>query len=191
MKYLRKQILSTKTIPGHRSIYIDQTGETTIDTSYTLLLPKGTTAQRSADTTSPTYINGMIRYNNQTDEFEGYQDGAWRSFRFKEPGNINLQTMTELGDGSTLIFGPLNPNPLSYTAQSDVTLWDLTQAANNLVVLVENVFQIPNVNYVLVQNPAGDYGGNPGIDMPDGIYIQFGTAVPANKPVYVIHGFDR
>ncbi len=191
MKYLRRQVLSSKTITGHQSLYIDQSGEAVVDQPYSIVLPKGTTAQRSADTTAPTYVNGMIRYNSQTSEFEGYQSGAWRSFRFKEPGNISLQTMTELGDGSTLIFGPLNPNPLSYTAQSDVSPWNLVQAANNLIVLVENVFQIPNVNFVLVQNPAGDYGGNPGVDMPDGVYLQFGTAVPANKPVYVIHGFDR
>lgn len=35
-------------------------------------LPAGTTAQRTA---SPS--NGMIRYNNDTNEFEGYQNGSW------------------------------------------------------------------------------------------------------------------
>ena len=63
--------------------------------------------------------------------------------------------------------------------------------AKNLLVIVENVIQIAGVNFVLVQNPAGDYTGNPGIDMPDGTYLQFSTAVPANKPIYVYHNFDR
>jgi len=35
-------------------------------------LPAGTSAQRTA---SP--ANGMLRYNNETNEFEGYQNGAW------------------------------------------------------------------------------------------------------------------
>jgi hypothetical protein len=35
-------------------------------------LPAGTSAQRTA---SP--VNGMLRYNNETNEFEGYQNGAW------------------------------------------------------------------------------------------------------------------
>ena len=132
----------------------------------------------------------MFRYNSQTAEFEGYQSGAWRSFRFKESGNVVLQTNFDLGDGSTVVFGPLTPDPFSYTAQSGVT-WDLVQMAKNLLVIVENVIQIAGVNFVLVQNPAGDYTGNPGIDMPDGTYLQFSTAVPANKPIYVYHNFDR
>lgn len=35
-------------------------------------LPAGTSAQRTA-----TPANGMLRYNNETNEFEGYQNGAW------------------------------------------------------------------------------------------------------------------
>ena len=190
MKYLRRQILSSKTITGHQSIYIDINGEAVVDQPYSVLIPKGTTAQRSPDTTAPTYVNGMFRYNSQTAEFEGYQSGAWRSFRFKESGNVVLQTNFDLGDGSTVVFGPLTPDPFSYTAQSGVT-WDLVQMAKSLLVIVENVIQIAGVNFVLVQNPAGDYTGNPGIDMPDGTYLQFSTAVPANKPIYVYHNFDR
>ena len=190
MKYLRRQNLNSKNITGHQSVYIDIGGDAVIDQPYTLLVPKGTSAQRSQDLTSPTFTNGMIRYNTTTNEFEGYQSGSWRSFRFKEPGGVQVQTMTEIGDGSTVLFGPLNPDPFTYTAQSGVT-WDLTQMAKNIIVLVENVVQVAGINYILVQNPAGDYTGNPGIDMPDGTYIQFSTAVPANKPVYVLHNFDR
>ena len=190
MKYLRRQVLSNKTVTGHQSIYVDLTGETVIDQPYSLLMPKGSTTQRSPDITAPSYTNGMIRYNTTTNEFEGYQSGAWRNFRFKEPGPIEVQTLSELGDGSTIIFGPLTPDPYTYTAQSGVT-WDAAQIAKNIIVLVENVFQIPNINYTVVQNPAGNYGGNPGVDMPNGTYIQFGSAVPANKPVYGIHKFDQ
>lgn len=36
-----------------------------------LLMPAGTTAQR------PTPANGMLRYNTEGNEFEGYANGAW------------------------------------------------------------------------------------------------------------------
>ena len=37
-----------------------------------MLIPKGTTAQRPA-----VPVNGQIRYNTDTAQFEGYQGGAW------------------------------------------------------------------------------------------------------------------
>lgn len=37
-----------------------------------MLIPKGTTAERPV---SP--VNGEMRYNTDTDQFEGYQGGAW------------------------------------------------------------------------------------------------------------------
>ena len=199
MKYLRRQVLDRSRATGNLSgvsgaagaystIYTDIGGEVVVGSIYNLLLPKGATSSRSPDNT--TFVDGMIRYNSTTGEFEGRQAGAWRSFRFKEPTAISLQTLTELGDGSTVIFGPLNPDPFTYTVQSGVT-WNAAQIAQNLLVLVENVVQIPNVNFTIIQNPAGNYGGNPGVDMPDGTYIQFGSAVPANKSVYVLHNFDR
>ena len=186
MRYLRKQILNRNTVTGQDSLYIDINGEAVIDQPYSLLVPKGSTADRP---TSP--VTGMIRFNTSTGEFEGYQSGNWRSLRYKEPGGIEVQTLSEVGDGSTIIFGPLNPNPLSTLVAQSGTTWDLTQAAKNIIVLVENVVQIAGVNYQLVQNPAGNYGGNPGVDMPDGVYLQFGSAVPANKPIYILHNFDR
>jgi hypothetical protein len=193
MKFLRRQILDRKTITGNATtangtIYADIGGELVANSVYNILVPKGTSSERSPDNT--TFIDGMIRYNTTSGEFEGRQAGQWRSFRFKEPTGIVVQTLNELGDGSTTIFGPLSPDPFTYTAQSGVT-WNATQIANNLIVLVENVIQVPNVNFIVVQNPAGNYGGNPGVDMPNGTYIDFTTAVPANKPVYVFHNFDR
>lgn len=199
MRYLRKQILNRNTVTGQDSLYINIKGEAVVDQPYTLLVPRGTTSERLPS--GSTAVNGMIRYNHQTGEFEGYQggtgdpdvpgSGSWRSFRFKEPGGIVVQTLSEVGDGSTIIFGPLNPDPLSTVVAQSGTTWDLTQAAKNIIVLVENVVQIAGVNYQLVQNPAGNYGGNPGVDMPNGTYLQFGSAVPANKPVYILHNFDR
>jgi hypothetical protein len=199
MKYLRRQVLDRSRVTGNLSgasgsagaystVYTDIGGEVIVGSVYNLLVPKGPSSTRSPDNT--TFVDGMIRYNSTTGEFEGRQAGSWRSFRFKEPTAISLQTLSEVGDGSTVIFGPLTPDPFSYTVQSGVT-WDAAQIAQNLLVLVENVVQIPGVNFTIIQNPAGNYGGNPGVDMPNGTYIQFSTAVPANKPVYVFHNLDR
>lgn len=199
MKFLRKQVLDRTRVNGNVSgtsgsggaystIFTNIGGEIIASSQYNLLVPKGATTTRSPDNT--TFVDGMIRYNTTTGEFEGRQAGVWRSFRFKEPVGVVLQTLSEIGDGSTTIFGPLSPDPYTYTPQSGVT-WNADQIAKNLIVLVENVFQIPTVNYAIIQNPAGNYGGNPGVDMPDGTYIQFGTAVPANKSIYVLHNFDR
>jgi hypothetical protein len=48
------------------------TGNGTFQGTGFLLISKGTTAQRPA---SP--VNGQIRYNTTTSQFEGYQGGAW------------------------------------------------------------------------------------------------------------------
>ena len=185
MRYLRRQILSKNTVTGQNSAYIDISGEAVIDQPYSLLVPKGTTSERPL---SP--VTGMIRFNTTIGEFEAYQGSSWRSLRYKEATGIVLQDDLGEGDGSTILFGPLNPNPYTYNYASGVT-WNEAQIAKNLIVLVENVFQIANVNYTIVQNPGGDDTKNPGNPWATGTYIQFGTAVPANKPVYVIHKFDQ
>jgi len=188
MKYLKRTHLDRKIITGNNSFYINQSGEAVIDTRFNLLLPRGTTDDQSPDdSTAPTFINGMIRYNTETAEFEGYQGssgsggGSWRSFRFKEPGDIGVQNIGT-GDAIETVFGPLSPNPFAYAvAQSGVT-WNLTQMAKNIIVIVENVIQVANVNYSLIQDPPSKSSGT---------YVQFGTPVPNSKPVYVISGFDR
>lgn len=189
MKYLRRQILDKKSVTGNTSLYVDIGGEVVVNRPYSMLVPKGTTTQRSPDTTAPAYVTGMIRFNTTTGEFEGYQGSEWRSFRFKESTGITKQDVG-IGDGSTVYFGPLSPDPLAYSYQSGV-IWDATQAAKNIIVLVENVFQIPIDNYTLVQNPPGNDTKNPGNPWTAGTYLLFGTAVPANKPVYVLYGFDK
>ncbi len=199
MKYLRRQILDRSRVTGNTSgtsgtagaystVYTNIGGEVVLGSIYNVTVPKGATSTRSPDNT--TFVDGMIRYKTTTGEFEGRQQGSWRSFRFKEHTGIKMQTLTEQGDGSTLIFGPLIPDPYNYTVESGVT-WDADQIEQNLLVLVENVVQIPGINFEVIQNPAGNYGGNPGVPMPAGTYLLFGSAVPANKPVYVFHNLGR
>ena len=178
MKFVRRQVLSQRA-PADRSLYVDISGEIVMNEPYNLTIPKGTSSQRSIDNT--TFTNGMIRYNTTTNEFEGYQSGAWRSFRFKEPGNIVFQQLGT-GDAIETTFGPLSPDPYATARAQSGTTWDATQMAKSLLVIVENVIQIPTVNYTVVQNPVGYSAGT---------YLVFGTPVPFGKPVYVLHGFDR
>ena len=192
MKYLRRTHLNSKTVTGRNSVFVDISGEVVVDSKYSLLLPRGDNEDQSPDdSTFPTYKSGMIRYNTETKEFEGYQGGdetpgggAWRSFRFKEPGKIELFTIGT-GDGTETTFD-IGYNPFVETAQTGVN-WDATQIAQNLIFVVENVFQIAIANYTIVQNPLT----GPNAPYPPGNYVVFGTAVPLNKPVYMLRGFDR
>jgi|SanBayMetagenome_1026888.scaffolds.fasta_scaffold49296_2 hypothetical protein len=185
MKYLRRTHLNSKTVTGRNSVYIDIGGEVVVDSPYSLLLPRGDNEHQSPDdSTAPSYVNGMIRYNTETNEFEGYQAGAWRSFRFKEPGKMDIHTIGTGNAVETKFALPFNPFVL--TPQSGM-LWNDNQIAKNLIVVVENVFQIANVNYVVEQNPST----GPGAPYLAGVYISFGTAVPTSKPIYVLTGFDQ
>ena len=105
-----------------------------------VLLPKGTTAQRPQLTSvrQPTDANGTIRYNTDLNEIEAYVGGNWETVRAPGASAISIETFGP-GNLSDTIFGPLNNVPAS---------------ANNIIVLVENVMQIPTTNFSLVQNPS-------------------------------------
>lgn len=115
-------------------------------------VPAGTTNERPTvgnryKTDNVGDLSGMIRYNITTGEFEGNQAGSWRSFRFKEPTQIIVQELG-IGDFVETMFGPLDPLPPT-TVQSGTT-W----TGANILVVVENVIQIFNTNYVTIENPA-------------------------------------
>jgi hypothetical protein len=76
-------------------------------------------------------------------------------------------------DGVETTFGTLNSGDADYP---------IPATEKNILVFVENVFQIPGTNYTLVQNPPAKAAG---------WYIQFGTAVPFGKDVTVLHNFDK
>lgn len=185
MKYLKRTHLNSKTVTGRNSVFVDISGEVVVDSPYSLLLPRGDNEQQSPDdSTAPTYVNGMIRYNTETNQFEGYQAGAWRSFRFKEPGKIDLQI---IGTGNAVeTTFDLGFNPFVVTAQSGM-LFNANQIAKNLIILVENVFQVATINYEIVQNPSS----GPSAPYTPGVYVVFGTPVPMSKPIYVLNGFDQ
>ncbi|MGY8867028.1 MAG: hypothetical protein ACKVJK_15645 [Methylophagaceae bacterium] len=132
-----------------------------------VVVPMGNTASR------PLFpANGMIRYNTETEAHESYANGTWARLKRQEPVSIVQQNLG-VGDGSELDFGPL--------ANGDAD-FPVPTAAQNVLVLVESVFQISGTNYSLAQNPASKQAG---------WYIRFSSAPPVGKPVTVLHNFDK
>lgn len=151
MRYLRTQVLNRRA-PYDQRLQVDASNSIIMSSPAALQLPAGTTAEQPITskrygTATAADVSGMIRYNTQTDQFEGYQAGTWRAFKFKESSTITKQTFGP-GDYVETLFGPLNPTPPSITA--DNVAWN----GDRLLVLVENVFQIFNTNYTIAQNPA-------------------------------------
>ena len=144
MRYLKRQSTNKRLLNGKGVIY---TQYETIEAQSTgaFLVPKGTQAQRPG---SP--VEGQLRYNTTLRQLEVYESlggGApvWKQFRLSEPQNIVVQT-PGTGDDLEHNFGPLQDgfgSGLGYPT-----------APENVLVLVENVLQIPITNFILVQNPC-------------------------------------
>jgi len=181
MKFLKTQNLSKWSISDNT--YIQNTyGRVTIDSTNSLRLPKGTTAQRPNTSLIPN-LNGAIRYNTDSNSIEGYIGGAWETIRAPASAAIR-QEQYGPGDFVETKFGPMRTDYASaYTA-----------SANNIIVLVENVMQIPTTNFTIVQNPAGTSspsGYLAGAAYPAGYYLSFTDAVPIGKSVTVFYGYGN
>ena len=140
MRLIKAQTTNLRSIKG-TGIKHDIIDNTVIDTTKAMLVAKGTTAERPV-----TPINGYLRYNTDVNEFEFYQNSAWRKVRYKEPNHVGI-TQQNLGSGDAIetFFGPLDSGDPDYPVPA---------AAQNILVFVENVFQISGTNYTLVQNPG-------------------------------------
>ena len=79
MRLIKRQTTNLRSITG-KGIQYDINDQVIVDSTNTILVPKGTEAQRPS---SP--ANGHLRYNTDDEQFEAYQNGAWRELRFKEP----------------------------------------------------------------------------------------------------------
>ena len=174
MRLLKAQNTNLRNIKG-KGVKYDVNDQVILDSTNCVLVPKGTQAQRP---TSP--VNGHVRYNIDDNEFEVFQNGAWRELRYKEPGTITQQNLGN-GDATETVFGPLN---------SGDTDFPIPAAAQNVLVLIENVFQISTTNYTLEQSVAGNLTG-PNAPYADGWYIKFTSAPPLAKPITVLHNFDK
>lgn len=169
MRLIKAQTTNLRTIYG-KGVKYDTKDQVIVDTPVGMKVPVGDTSDRPK-----TPQNGYVRYNTNTDQMEFYQNGAWRSVRFKEPNQDPgiVQQNLGVGDNTETVFGPLNSGDSDYPVPA---------AGQNVLVFVENVFQIHNTNYTLIQNPSGK---------TPGWYLEFASPVPAGKPVTVLHNFDK
>ena len=166
MRLIKAQSTNIRNIKG-RGIKYDINDTVQLDSEVGAIMPTGRTIDRSDFPT-----NGTLRYNTDIEAFEGYADGTWKEIRRVEATTITQQNLGN-GDASEVFFGPLD----SGDAETRIPV-----AAQNILVFVENVFQIATTNYTLVQNPAGKVAG---------WYLQFSSAPDLGKPVTVLHNFDK
>jgi len=145
MKFLKSHNISRYS-PSDNTFQVNPYGRAVMDFNGAVMVPKGTTAERPDIVSvrqpaegNPTYpANGYMRFNTDTEEFEGYINGRWETIRAAGASAISVETFGP-GDAVDTIFGKLTNVPAS---------------ANNIIVLVENVMQIPTTNFTLVQNPS-------------------------------------
>jgi hypothetical protein len=134
MKFVKKLTLDTQRPSSNRFVINVDDGIVT-DTANSLQLPSGTSEDRPIPPN-----DGQIRYSTTLNEFEVYnssgQGTGWELVRTIRPANITLQN---LGDGNyeSTLFGPL--------------LYDVDSTRpQNIMVYVENVYQLPSINYNLL-----------------------------------------
>jgi len=117
-------------------------------------------------------VDGYVRYKidiNEAEIYNGTSPGTgWEKIRTVRPAPITVQKLGP-GDYVNRVFGPLK-----YASGANYTDYTYPQ---NIFVYVENVFQLPTTNYILILNPDTT------------VSIEFVEAVP-NKYVTVFLGYD-
>ena len=164
MRFLKQKTLS-KYIPNDQTLFTNHYGRAVMNISGGIRLPKGTEVERP-DLSGVRALggpNGYIRYNTDTDSIEAYVGGSWEVVRAPGATAITKQTLGP-GDDTETTFGPLDIDPAS---------------ENNIIVLIENVFQISDTNYNLEYNYLGS----------GRTYIQFTSPVPLDKNITIYFGF--
>lgn len=171
MKFLKQKNISKFSI-NDNTLFANHYGRAIMDLTGALRLPKGTTAQRPAVTgvRIPNGANGYIRYNTSIDPVTGSPigiealiDGSWEVIRAPGSATVTKQTLGP-GDDVETTFGPLLITP---------------DADDEILVLVENVFQISVTNFNLSYNHLGS----------GDTYIVFTSPVPLDKYVTIYFGF--
>ena len=136
-KFYKRQNMDS-TNPRTNKLAVQITGEIVTDTSAGMQTPRGDAASRVENP-----VNGTIRYNTEIGtggELEAYVNGTWEIIKTNRQATITKQEFDN-GDYQDTIFGPL-----AY----DVDI----SRPENVHVYVENVFQLPGINYELVRSTA-------------------------------------
>lgn len=198
MRLIKAQNTNLRNIYG-KGVKYDVDDQVIVDSTNVMLVPKGRGPKLADEVTltndserPATPTNGHIRYNTDANQLEAYQNGAWRYVRFKEPNQDPGIVWQNLGVGNLLgdetVFGELN---------SQHPLYPVPASENNIIVLIENVVQIPTTNYTIHQTAEITSGGAeegpnaPYTESDTGWWIKFTSPVPTGKPVTVIHNLDK
>lgn len=165
MKFIKRKSIDNSN-PRNNAWAVEADGTIVTDTKKSLQLPAGTTGERP-----DTFFVGQVRYNTDINEYEVYNnlgDGlGWERMRTLRPAKITVQNLG-VGDYTTTVFGPL--------LYRDGTPYDNHTDPENIFVYIENVFQIPTTNYILIGGPGS-------------VSIEF-TSAPPNKTITAIIGYD-
>ena len=189
MRFLKTLTLNRRAVYDSR-VALDTSNNFTVADSTVMTLPKSSSLVSG--------VEGMIRYNTATHDIEVFQgtggSATWRALRYREPNGIVVQA-SGTGDGFNTVFS-LSPQPATVAANG--VIWNVEQQAKNILVMVGNVLQIANSNYVVIDGADITDAGTatPSYPYTSGQkYIQFQGAIPGNtvpgEPVTVIHGFDQ
>ena len=153
MKFLKTKNVSKFSITD-KAFITNPYGRITTNSHNSLQIPAGTTAERPQASLAS---NGMMRLNTETGRFEMYQANAWRDVKFKSPSQVTYQQYGP-GDDTETLFGPLDPAP-------PATIEDgLPWTGAQLMVYAENVFQLFDTNFAVLQNPCNIAGTILGFD---------------------------
>lgn len=145
MRFIKRLALNKKD-PASNRFAVELDGRIVTTSKTSLQIPVGATVNRPA-----TPQDGQVRFNTSkydTELFnlESYNDNGnnwdtpWETVKTNRQGTITPQDLG-VGNGVNSLFGPL-----SYNVSTD--------KPQNIMVFIENVYQIPATNYTLV-NGAG------------------------------------
>lgn len=192
MRLIKAQTTNLRNIYG-KGVKYDIDDQVVVDSQRAMVVPVGPLTERPGEAGVATSSSvGQVRYNTTDQQLEVYQNGAWREVRFKEPNQDPGVVWQNLGVGNIAadetVFGELQSNDPDYPVPA---------TANNILVLIENVIQIPTTNYTLHQTAEITSGGaeegpnHPYTETGTGWWIKFTSPVPTGKPVTVIHNLDK
>ena len=107
-------------------------------------------------------------------------DGAIATVVIDNPGTgyLSLPTVTIDGGNTSATLTAVLTGSLQY-ALPTVPVNSLgVLSATNVTIYVENVYQLPGINYILIQ-------------IDDTAFVKFDAPVPYGKPIYAIYGWDK
>jgi hypothetical protein len=132
MKFYKKLPLDNHAPTSNRlSLLVD--GRLVTDSTNSYELPRGSKLERPAQ-----IVNGQIRYSTTLKEIEARVNDVWEKVRTVRPATLAVQNLG-IGNLQVSTFGPLNSEYKPSYAAGDA----------NVMVYVDNVYQIPGVNYTL------------------------------------------